>query len=177
MEYTIALILERISSIISNPDIQELLFWPKLFLMPFGLFFLFFIVFALVKSSFLYYLIFIDAREFVTFRAFGLRRMAQRWEQALRRLETANEAEYKLAIIEIDSMIDESLKRLGFTGETLEDRLQSVPSAVLSNIKELEEAHRVRNNIVHDPNFILSLTLARRVMGIYEQSLKALDLI
>lgn len=171
------ILFDKVSSIINNPGIQGLLLLPKLFLAPLGLFFLFFIVFALAKSSFLYYLLWLDAREFVTFRAFGVRRMAQQWLRALGRLETANEAEYKLAIIEIDSMIDEALKRLGFAGETLDDRLQNAPSSVLSNLAELKEAHRTRNNIVHDPNFILSLTIARRVMGVYEQSLKELDLI
>ncbi|MBI4120790.1 MAG: hypothetical protein HY457_00845 [Parcubacteria group bacterium] len=170
-------LLHQASAIINNPGIQALLFFPKLFLAPLGLFFLFFIVFALVKSSFLYYLLWLDAREFTTFRAFGVRRMAQRWERALGRLETANEAEYKLAIIEADSMLEEALKRLGFAGETLDERLQNVPPTVLSNLAELKEAHRTRNNIVHDPNFILSLNVARRVTGIYEQSLKELDLI
>ncbi|MDO8577448.1 MAG: hypothetical protein Q7R55_01095 [Candidatus Wildermuthbacteria bacterium] len=170
-------ILERFSYYVNNPGIQALLFWPKVVLMPLALFLVFFIIFALIKSSFLYYLIFLDWREFLTFRAFGLRRMAQQWERALARLETANEAEYKLAIIEIDSLIDESVRRLGFGGQNLEERLQNVSPAVLSNLSELKEAHRVRNNIVHDPNFLLSLDQARRVMGVYEQSLKELDLI
>src|SRR3989344_1579360 len=180
MENTLEILrtlLNGASYYVNNPGIQNMLFFPKMVLAPFGLFFVLFIIFALIKSSFLYYLILLDWREVLTFRAFGLRRMAQQWERALARLETANEAEYKLAIIEIDSMIDESIRRLGFGGQNLEERLQNVSPAVLSNLAELKDAHRVRNNIVHDPNFLLSLNQARRVMGVYEQSLKELDLI
>ena len=174
---TIRMVLDRLSYYVNNLGIQNMLFWARVVLAPVAFFFVFFIIFALIKSSFLYYLLWLDLREVVTFRAFGLRRMAQRWERALARLETANEAEYKLAIIEIDSMIDEAIRRLGFGGQNLEERLQNVSPAVLSNLAELKDAHRVRNNIVHDPNFLLSLDQARRVMGVYEQSLKELDLI
>lgn len=171
------IIFGLLSSWVNNPRLQELLFFPKLVLMPLGLFFVFFIIFALIKSSWLYYLVLVDAREWFTFRAFGLRRMAGRWQSALSRLETANEAEYKLAIIEADSMIDEALKRLGFGGQTLEERLQNISPIIFTNLSELKDAHRLRNNIVHDPNFLLSMDQARRVMGIYEQSLTELDLI
>lgn len=173
----VEIIFEKLSFFVNHPGIQALLFWPKVVLAPIGLFFVFYIIFALVKSSWLHYLILLDWREVLTFRAFGLRRMAQQWERALGRLETANEAEYKLAIIEIDSLIDEAIRRLGFSGQNLEERLQNVSPAVISNLAELKDAHRIRNNIVHDPNFLLSLDQARRVMGVYEQSLKELDLI
>ena len=145
--------------------------------MPLGLFFLFFIIFASFKSSWFYYLVLVDAKEWFTFRAFGLRRMASRWQQAIGRLETANEAEYKLAIIEADAMVDEALKRLGFGGQTMEERLQNISPLVFTNLQELKDAHRLRNNIVHDPNFLLSMDQARRAMGVYQQSLTELDLI
>jgi len=103
--------------------------------------------------------------------------MASRWQQAIGRLETANEAEYKLAIIEADAMVDEALKRLGFGGQTMEERLQNISPLVFTNLQELKDAHRLRNNIVHDPNFLLSMDQARRAMGVYQQSLTELDLI
>ncbi|MDP2637038.1 MAG: hypothetical protein Q8P03_00275, partial [bacterium] len=116
MENPGEIIFRLLSSWVNSPGIQEMLFFPKLVLMPLGIFFLLFVIFASFKSSWFYYLVLVDAKEWFTFRAFGLRRMASKWQQALSRLETVNEAEYKLAIIEADAMIDEALKRLGFGG-------------------------------------------------------------
>lgn len=164
-------------SVVNSPEIQDKLVFFKFVLGSVGLFFLFFVIFVLYRSSFLRYALFTDVREMATYRAFGLRRMTERWEKAFARLQSANEAEYKLGIIDVDSMLDESLKRLGFGGANLEDRLRIIPEAVLPNVRQVEQAHAVRNNIVHDPNFILSLNQARTVMAVYEKAFKDLDLI
>ncbi|MBI1984666.1 MAG: hypothetical protein HYS60_00960 [Candidatus Wildermuthbacteria bacterium] len=164
-------------SVVNNPGLQDALLLPKFILGSIGLFFLFFIIFAIFKSSWIRYLIVTDAKEFLTFRAFGVRKMAQRWQKALARLQTANEAEYKLAIIDADSMLDESLKRLGFGGANLEERLKLLTPVILPNVKDVERVHALRNNIVHDPNFILSLDQARDAMEVYEKAFLGLDLI
>jgi hypothetical protein len=81
------------------------------------------------------------------------------------------ESEYKLAVIEADSVLDDILKRMGFAGQTLGERLEKLTSASLTNIEEVREAHKTRNNIVHDPNYRLSLDEARKLISIYEKAL------
>lgn len=170
-------VIFRMLSVVNSEKIQDFLLLPKLILMPIGLFFLFFLIYSVFASSFLHYLLYTDVREFLTYRAFGVGRMTRRWQNALARLETGNEAEYKLAIIEVDAMLDEVLVRLGFRGATTEERLRGISPTVLSNLPDLLSAHRTRNNIVHDPNFILSLDEARKTMAVYEQAFLTFDLI
>lgn len=164
-------------SVVNSPSLQAFLDVPKFIFGTLGLFFLFFVIFSIYKSSWIRYYILTDAKEFFTFRAFGVRKMTQRWQQDVARLQTANEAEYKLAIIDADAMLDESLKRLGFGGATLEDRFNVLSPILLPNLEDAKRAHMVRNNIVHDPNFILSLDQARDVMAVYEKAFLDLDLI
>ena len=65
-----------------------------------------FIVWAFFNTSWFGYAFRTDLREFFTFRSYGLGKMTKRWQGTLARLETAQEAEYKLAVIEADSMLD-----------------------------------------------------------------------
>jgi len=85
------------------------------------------------------------------------------------------ESEYKLAVIEADNMVNETLKRMGYGGESLGERLEKLTAATLSNIEEIKEAHQVRNNIIHDPNYRLSLDDARKVLSIFEKAFKDLE--
>lgn len=62
--------------------------------------------------------------------------------------------EPKLGIIEADKLVDTVLKKAGIKGGTLGERLRGakdlVPRDVYSN---MWEAHKVRNQIVHDDDF------------------------
>lgn len=136
-----------------------------------------FIVWAFFNTSWFQYAFFTDLREFLTFRSYGLRKMTQRWQKTQARLETAQEAEYKLAVIEADSMLDEALKRMSFPGVTVDERLQNLSTAIVANVEELRQAHALRNNVVHDPNFRLSLDEARKTISAFEKAFQSLDLI
>lgn len=177
MESSTAQTIFKTLSYINSDHLQNLIMIPRFILGSVGLFFWFFLIFAFFTTSWIKYLILTDAREFFTFRAFGVRKMTQRWQRALARLQTANEAEYKLALLDADAMLDASLQRLGFGGKTLEERLRILSPVILSHAREVERVHALRNNIVHDPNFILSLNQAREAMEVYEKAFSDLDLI
>ncbi|TSD04332.1 MAG: hypothetical protein Greene071421_168 [Parcubacteria group bacterium Greene0714_21] len=92
-------------------------------------------------------------------------------------METAQEAEYKLAVIEADAMLDDALKRMAFPGATVDERLQNLSAAIVANVEEVQKAHALRNNVVHDPNFRLSLDEARKTLSTFEKAFQSLDLI
>ena len=85
------------------------------------------------------------------------------------------ESEHKLAVIEADSMLDNILKRMGFGGESLGERLEKLTVASLPNIEDAKEAHKIRSNIIHDPAYKLSLDEAKRIIEIYEKALTDLQ--
>lgn len=164
-------------SFLVSPALQDNLLIPKIILGLLSAFLLGFIVWAFFNTSWASFAFLTDTKEILTFRSYGLRKMTKLWQKAQARLETANEAEYKLAVIEADSILDEALKRMSFPGATLEERLKNLTPTVVPNVQEIQQAHLLRNNIVYDPNFRLSLDEARKTLASYEKSFVSLDLI
>jgi len=133
------------------------------------------IIFTLFRCSWLKFIFLQDAAEILTYKPFGVRKIEKDWRKITSRLDTGMESEYKLAIIEADDMMSETLKRMGYGGESLGERLEKLTKATLSNIEEIKEAHQVRNNIVHDPNYRLSLEETRKALAIFEKAFRDLE--
>jgi len=169
--------LFELLSLINNPQIQSALNPFRFALGGLGLLMLAFVVLVLSRTMWLKFAILFDLTEFLTYRPYGLRRMTKRWEKLMARLETANESEYKLAVIEADGMLNEVLSRLGFQGETLGDKLEGLTAAVVPNLQAVAQAHQVRDNVAHDPDYRLSLDMAKKTLSEYETAFRNLDLI
>ncbi|OGN01387.1 MAG: hypothetical protein A3B91_03650 [Candidatus Yanofskybacteria bacterium RIFCSPHIGHO2_02_FULL_41_29] len=97
-----------------------------------------------------------------------------RWEEVVRHIESSSEAEWKLALIEADKLVDNLLKSAGFTGDTMGERLTNVEKGQLANLEGLWEAHKIRNKIVHDVNYFLRYGEAKRAVELYEKILEEL---
>lgn len=113
--------------------------------------------------------------EFFTFKPYGSKKIEKRWNKIKDRLNLSSESEHKLAIIEAESLLDDILKKIGFSGEVIGDRLKQITPLQLENIEEILEAHKIRNNIVHDPDYRLSLEEAKKAFEIYEKALINLE--
>ncbi len=92
------------------------------------------------------------------------------WQIILDHLDSLNQAEWKLAIIEADSILDEILKEVGYVGETLADKLKSAGDGDV--IQQAWEAHKVRNMIAHEGGSEITHREAKRVIGLYENVFK-----
>ena len=79
--------------------------------------------------------------------------------------------------MEADDVLGNLLVRIGFSQPTVAERLKNVTEAIIPNIQEVTKAHAVRNNIVHDPDYHLTLEETRKILTIYEDTFRALDLI
>ena len=94
-----------------------------------------------------------------------------RWLHVLELIESPNESDWRLAIIEADAMLDDLLKDRGYYGDTLGDRLKSASGGgfTANNVSNAFEAHNIRNKIAHEgTNFALSQMDSRRIMRLYE---------
>ena len=98
-----------------------------------------------------------------------------RWEEIGRHINSTREAEWKFAVIEADKLVDELLKGAGFPGDTMGDRLMNIQPGQLTTLQNLWEAHKIRNRLVHDVNYFLRYTEAKRAVGLYEKTLKELQ--
>lgn len=166
-----------IISFLTSVEIQEKLFPVKVAFLAVSGIFIAIIIFIFLTSHYLQWLFMQDFWEFLTRRPFGAKRITGRWKKILKRLEAETESEYKLAVIEADSMLDSSLKRMGYAGQNLEERLDKLTSATLPNIEEVRGAHRTRNNIVHDPDYRLSLDETKKTIDIYDRAFRALQIL
>jgi hypothetical protein len=93
-----------------------------------------------------------------------------RWQAVIEYLNSHNQGDWKLAILEADSMLDSLVDSLGFKGESLGEKLKSIDEEKFPKLNSVWEAHNIRNKIAHEgTDFDLSSHEAKRVIGIYEQ--------
>ncbi len=163
-------ILKDIISFIFYPEFSGWFLIVKIVFMAISAFFLIFIILALIKTSWLKYLFLYDLFEFITYRPFGLKKMEKSWKKVVAKLDTGLESEYKLAIIEADNILNDTLKAMGFSGESLGQRLEKITPATITNIEEVKQAHQVRNDIIHDPNYKLSSDQAKKILLVFEKT-------
>lgn len=101
-----------------------------------------------------------------------------KWERVIAHLNSANAADWRLAIIEADVLLDELLKSAGYHGETLGERLKSVERSDFLTIDNAWEAHRVRNQVAHQgADFPLNEREAKRAIALYESVFKEFKII
>jgi hypothetical protein len=93
----------------------------------------------------------------------------KRWERVLSHIESDNPNDWKIAIIESDSILDEMVKSMGYHGDTLGERLKGIEVSDFNTLNSAWEAHKVRNAIAHEgANFQLNEREARRVIALYK---------
>ncbi len=96
--------------------------------------------------------------------------VSPRWQEILELVNSENPPNWRLAVIEADVMLDDLLKRLGYLGDTLGERLKSVDGGTFRTLDQAWEAHRVRNQIAHEgSDFVLTQREARRVVEMFRQ--------
>lgn len=91
-------------------------------------------------------------------------KLIKRWEMIQDRLESGNPSQYKVAVLEADALANEILSGIGYHGETMKDQLEAVQGTQLETKDLLFEAHQARNQIIHDPSFVLTQEEARHYL-------------
>ena len=103
------------------------------------------------------------------------KKMVKRWESVLANLGREDENSYKLAVIEADKIFDDILKKIGYQGEDMGERLKQLTPAQTANLDEVWQAHKLRNQIVHEPDSKLTRAQAQRAVEIYQRALEDLE--
>lgn len=97
----------------------------------------------------------------------------QKWQQVLMHVNSLNPAEWRLAILEADVLLDDMMQSKGFHGDTLGERLKNTSRGDFKTIDTAWEAHKIRNAIAHEgSDFLLSQRESKRIIGLYETVLK-----
>jgi hypothetical protein len=93
----------------------------------------------------------------------------EKWQNVLVHINSANQSEWKLAILECDIMLSEILEKMGYMQESIGEKLKSIEPSDFTNIEAAWEAHKIRNAIAHEgSDFLINEREAKRVIGLYE---------
>ncbi|HEU0085555.1 MAG TPA: hypothetical protein VFQ59_01190 [Candidatus Paceibacterota bacterium] len=93
-----------------------------------------------------------------------------RWVGIINSLSSADPAQWKIAIMEADTMLDALMDQLGFQGESLGEKLKSADPKKFRSLSIAWEAHAVRNKIAHEgSDFVITSREAKRIVTLYEQ--------
>jgi len=169
--------INNVISFIVSPQISGGLLILKISFLIFTSILFGFIIFALIRTLWLKRILLWDLQEFLTYRPFGIRKIVKTWNKITKSLETGLESEYRLALIEADSVLDNIFKRMGYKGEALGERLDKLTSTTLPNLEQVREVHKIRNSIIHDPDYKLTLEEAKKALETYEQALRDLQVL
>src|SRR3989344_5295676 len=91
----------------------------------------------------------------------------EQWEEILKKLASGSHDSLKVAIVEADRLVDTILKDAGLEGGHMADRLDKLKPDELVSFNRLWRAHRVRNEVVHSPDFEITAALAEQTIEDY----------
>ena len=167
--------INEIVSFLLYPEFTGWLLVLKYLFLFFGFSFLGYTIWGALKTSFLKRAIWIDLKEFLTYKPFYAKRFLPKWKKIQKRLESKIEADLKLAVLETDELLNTVMEEIGYRGKDLTEKLEKITEEIISNLKELKEIRRVRDDIIEDPSYRLTEEEAKRVLRVYEQALKDLQ--
>ncbi|MFZ2621085.1 MAG: GW dipeptide domain-containing protein [Minisyncoccia bacterium] len=100
------------------------------------------------------------------------------WKQILAHIESPNENDWRLAILEADIMLSSLLEKLSLPGDTIGDKLKAIEKSDFTTVDNAWEAHKIRNQIAHEGQlFALSQREAKRVVELYSTVFKEFQII
>ena len=145
-------------------------------LLPIKIVFILFTVFELctifyfaVYTDYLYYLWFEDFDE--------LREWKKKYKKpkSLKRPKKikGKKIDYKLAILDIDRMLNQELERRGVKGRNLYEKIENIDRGTLKNIEELREAREIINEMLRGKREV-EKEEAERILAVYKKALSSL---
>ena len=98
------------------------------------------------------------------------------WQVVLDHVNSESPAEWKIAILEADDILDEILEDQGYVGETVAEKLKTMRRTKIASYDDIWEAHKVRNEIAHGGAIEMDLSkkMARDTIAKFGNAFKEL---
>lgn len=91
-----------------------------------------------------------------------------KWKMILANADSQPPHSYVTAIISADKFVDDILKKMGLSGEHMADRLESLTDRNFTHLERVWRAHRIRNELVHAPDYEITHADAEEVLRAYQ---------
>lgn len=95
------------------------------------------------------------------------RRMAKRWLAIKELMRQDNPEGWRAAILGADAILDEIVKRLGYNGDTFEERLKNATEYQFPSIEDAWRAHEISKFLEVDSSYTLTRGVAEKTIEIY----------
>lgn len=96
------------------------------------------------------------------------------WQRIEELAETGRPSAYKEAVLNADKLLDYALIQIA-SGEAMGERLKNAYPAFPRDVYQgLWDAHKMRNALVHEAEFDLTILVAREILGKFERGFQAL---
>lgn len=105
------------------------------------------------------------------------RKSLKGWEQIRKRISSPVQQEWKIAVLEADTILNEILKMAGYLGISLDKKLEILTKENLSNLEEIKKAHLISNQIMKDPGMELKKEDAIIALKSYKKAFVELNLL
>lgn len=99
-----------------------------------------------------------------------------RWEEIERMSAAGGEMNLKMAVMEADKLLDHALKAMAIPGVTLGERLKFA-AYKYPNIRNVWNAHRLRNQLAHEASYYLDPSFARKAIRDFRDALRLLNVL
>lgn len=107
---------------------------------------------------------------------FNVEEYQTRWLKIENSLVKGQRQSYNLAVLNADKLLDRALIELGLPGKTMGERMKRVGDK-FTKVSSVWYAHKLRNQIAHEPDFELDYEEASRALSAFRQALKDLGAI
>ncbi len=93
-----------------------------------------------------------------------------RWESIQSHISENSPESWRIAIIEADILLDETLKESGYAGQSIGEMLKTANTHSFTTVQDAWNAHKVRNQIAHaGSDFILTKKIAQETIMQFER--------
>lgn len=101
--------------------------------------------------------------------------IGRRWK-TIQMVSKTNASGLRSSVLEADKLLDYVMKKLGYPGDTMADRLK-IAQKEFSNRNNVWRAHKLRNSMAHDVDFDLVSSQAKEAINDFGQALKDLKVL
>jgi len=99
-----------------------------------------------------------------------------RWDEIERMAAAGGEMNLKMAVMEADKLLDHALKAMAIPGTTLGERLKFA-AYKYPKIRNVWNAHRLRNQLAHEASAYLDPSYARKAVRDFKDALRILNVL
>ena len=154
-----------------SPQLQSDVFLFKFLFIFLGILCLIGVIYYLITTDWLGLYYGMDMADYDGFKDFGSKKLQKQWTRIKKQLIKTDAVHYKLMMIEAEKFFDNILKRMGYGGETIADRLPQLTQNEISNLDELSSTLQLCEDIARDPDYRLSKEIAEQKIAVIEKAL------